>query len=391
MKKTADIVIIGGGVEGCSIAYHLARSGCTNVVLVEKNVLASGSTGKSCGIIRTHYSQETLMEMAHKSMRVFGHFEEEFDKESGFVTNGLVFLGTKEETPGLRDVTAMQKRLGIRADLVAPDDLPRFHPDITIDGIDLASYEPDAGFADPYGVTIGFASAASRLGVEINEGVEVTGIDIEGGRVRGAITTQGRVAAPIVVNAAGPWGHRVGAMAGVDLPLFPIRFQEAVMRPGKDYPLSMPTVFDQRTLCYYRPESGGFMIFGGGVIEMQLIQDPDNYSERPDNEWVENVASVLLGAMNDAQDTKFIRGWAGPITLTPDFNPIIGAVDEVDGFFVAGGFSGHGFKLSPMVGQCMAELILNGVATSVDIGPLRPSRHREGIYFQSKYPRSPLT
>jgi len=391
LRETADVVVIGGGVEGCSIAYNLGEKGCHNVVLIEKNALASGSTGKSCGIIRTHYSQEPLMKMAHESMSVFRHFDDEFEAKSGFVTNGLVFMGTAEESAGLREVTSMQQKLGIRAELIPPDSIPRFHPDITLEGIDMASYEPDAGFADPYGVTIGFALGAKRLGVEINEVVEATAIKVEKGRISAVETNKGRIDTRNVVNAAGPWGSRIGKMVGVDLPLFPIRFQEAVMRPAKDYPLSMPTVFDQRDICYYRPESGGFMIFGGDVIELQTIEDPDNYNEKPDAEWIENVAGTLVKAMEGAQDTRFVRGWAGPITVTPDFNPILGAIDEVEGFYVAAGFSGHGFKLSPMVGRCMAELIVDGKAGTLDITPMRPSRYAEGAYFQSKYSRSPLT
>ncbi len=391
MKQSADVVIIGGGVEGCSIAYNLAREGCVNVVLIEKKTLASGSTGKSCGIIRTHYSQEILMKMAFMSTSVFNRFNEEFEAESGFVTNGLVFLGTAEETSGLRDVTSMQQKMGIRAELVQPDSVPKFHPDLDVEGIDLASYEPDAGFADPYGVTIGFAGAARRNGVEINEGVEAIDIEVANGRIEAVVTNEGRIATRKVVNAAGPWGGRVGLMAGVELPLFPIRFQEAVMRPAGEYPLSMPTVFDQRTICYYRPESGGFMVFGGSMIEIQTIDDPDRYEEKPDVEWVENVADTLLGSMINAHDMRFIRGWAGPITVTPDFNPLLGEVDEVEGFYVAGGFSGHGFKLSPMVGKCMAELIIGGAATSIDITPMRPGRYKDGEYFQSKYVRAPLT
>jgi len=391
VKQSADVVIIGGGVEGCSIAYNLARDGCSNIVLLEKKTLASGSTGKSCGIIRTHYSQELLMAMAHKSMSVFRGFEDEFEAKSGFVTNGLVFLGTSEEVEGLRDVTVMQQKLGIRAELVHPDNLPKFHSGISLDGIELASYEPDAGFADPYGVTVGFAGGARRLGVEINEGVEATGIEVKNGRVEAVVTTKGRIATRTVVNAAGPWARRVGAMVGADLPLFVLRFQESVMRPAQGYPLSMPTVFDQRTICYYRPESGGFMIFGGAVIELQPIEDPDNYSEKADTEWVENVANVLLSGMNNSSDMKYVRGWAGPITVTPDFNPILGPLEQAEGFYIAAGFSGHGFKLSPMVGKCMAELIMNGAARSVDITPLRASRYKEGKYFQSKYARAPLT
>jgi glycine/D-amino acid oxidase-like deaminating enzyme len=180
-------------------------------------------------------------------------------------------------------------------------------------------------------------------------------------------------------------------MVGADLPLFVLRFQESVMRPAQGYPLSMPTVFDQRTICYYRPESGGFMIFGGAVIELQPIEDPDNYSEKADTEWVENVANVLLSGMNNSSDMKYVRGWAGPITVTPDFNPILGPLEQAEGFYIAAGFSGHGFKLSPMVGKCMAELIMNGAARSVDITPLRASRYKEGKYFQSKYARAPLT
>lgn len=391
MKRAADIVIIGGGVEGCSIACSLAQSGCSDIVLLEKKTLASGSTGKSCGVIRTHYSQETLMEMANKSIPTFRRFEEEFEAESGFVTNGLLFLGTKEETPGLREVTAMQQRLGIRAELVSPEKVVEFHPRLTVDEVDLASFEPDAGFADPYGVTIGFAKGARAAGVEIHEGVEAVGVEVRNGRIEGVLTNAGTVATRTVVNAAGPWAKRVGEMAGVDLPLFVMRLQELVMKPAKPYSFSMPTVFDQRSICYYRPESGGFLIFGGAVIELQMIDDPDVYREKADPEWVEHVARILLDTNTEAPEMKFVRGWAGPITVTPDFNPILGAIEEVEGFYVANGFSGHGFKLSPMVGRCMAELILDGKAASVDITPLRPSRYREGSYFQSKYARSPLT
>jgi sarcosine oxidase subunit beta len=133
------------------------------------------------------------------------------------------------------------------------------------------------------------------------------------------------------------------------------------------------------------------MVFGGSMIELQTIENPDTYEEKPDAEWVENVAHTLLGSMTNAAETKFVRGWAGPITVTPDFNPLLGKIDEIEGFYVAGGFSGHGFKLSPMVGKCMSELILNGSATSVDISPLRPGRYQDDEYFQSKYSRSPLT
>jgi sarcosine oxidase subunit beta len=391
MREIADIVVIGGGVQGCSIAYNLAREGCANVVLLEKNTLASGSTGKSCGVIRTHYSQEVLMRMTQKSMKVFGNFKEEFNQDPGFVVNGLVFLGTKDETPGLREVTAMQQRLGIRAELISPNSVPKYHPDMLVDGVDLASYEPDAGFADAYSVTMGYAAGAKRLGVEINEGVEATNIEVNAGRIEAVVTSNGRIATHTVVNAAGPWGRRVGAMVGLDLPLYVIRLQEAIMQPAKEYPLSMPTVFDQRTICYHRPETGGHLIFGGGVIEIQVVEDPDHYREKADPEWVESVADTLLKTMKESQRMKFVRGWGGPITVTPDFNPILGAIDKVDGFFVANGFSGHGFKLSPMVGKCMAEVILQGKSTSVEIASLRPSRYEQGDYFQSRYVRCPLT
>lgn len=389
MRTTADVVVIGGGIEGTSIAYHLTKLGVKNLVLLEKKQLASGSTGKSCGIVRTHYSHDVLIRLAQKGTEEFEQMEDEIGGHPGFVRNGFVFMATAEDEAATSEITGMQKRAGVDVERLTPQAFEELLPDVLDDGCTLATYERRGGFADPYGVTTAYAAAARSSGAEVCEGVEVTGIDVSGGRVARVLTTGGAIETRTVVNAAGPWGANVGRMAGVDLPLIPVRNQEIALSPHLPYPTTKPTVFDMNTTVYLRPESGGIVIVGA-ASGADYCDDPDNYNEKADAPVIEDTSERVCRLLRDGEQARLVRGWSGVITVTPDFNPILGRISGVDGFIVAVGFSGHGFKIAPAVGQCIAELIADGESSTVDISPLVFDRFETGNPLLSKYVRMPI-
>ncbi len=389
MRTTADVVVIGGGIEGTSIAYHLTELGVKNLVLLEKKQLAAGSTGKSCGIIRTHYSHDVLIRLAQWSTEEFERMADEIGGHPEFIQNGFVFLATARERAAASAITQMQKEAGVEVERLSSAALVGLLPDVVTETCALATYERRGGFADPHGVTTAYASAARSKGAEIREGVEATGIEVKGGKVARVMTTAGAIHTRMVVNAAGPWAGKVGRMAGVDLPVTPVRNQEVALTPHHPYPTTKPTVFDMNTTIYLRPESGGLVIVGA-ASGADVCDNPDDYNEKADEPVIEDTSERVARLLSGGEQARLVRGWAGVITITPDFNPILGGVPGLDGFVTACGFSGHGFKIAPAVGRCIAELIVDGKARSVDISPLALQRFETGEYLLSKYPHFPI-
>lgn len=389
MIEHADVVIIGGGVNGASIAYHLAKRQCGTVMLLEKSGLADGSSGKSGGIIRQHYSNPVTIRMAIESRRFFERFDAEVDGCAEFVQNGFLLLVAEKEAEALQTNVALQRELGLDVELVAPNQIEAFLPGISSDGVALAAYEPSAGYADPYGVVTAFAKRAKQLGVTIHIGRRVTGIDVHEGAVRGVETDLGTIRTPVVVNAAGPWGQQIARMVGIELPLTVKRLQELVVKPRIAYTRGNPTVVDLCHLIYFRPEPGGLVLAGGGITDDTGPVDPDHY-KGADFETLADVSERLTRRMPALSDAELMRGWAGVITVTPDFHPILGEAPEVRGFIHAMSCSGHGFKLAPIVGQLIAELIVEGHTTTLDITPLRPDRFQQGRPLRSRYHDFPI-
>jgi sarcosine oxidase subunit beta len=232
LKSSAEVIVIGGGVIGTSTAYHLAKLGCRDVVILEKDQLASGSTGLSVGGIRQQFSIEANIRISQESIKVFERFEEEFGTEIDFRQYGYLFLTTEpQDWAEFQDNVALQKSLGVPVQLLSPEEIAEIAPYLYLEDVIGGTFCPADGYADPHSVDMGFAKMARRLGVEIYEGTEVTGIQVEGGKVRGVTTTQGQVSAPVVVNTAGPWAAQVGRMAGVELPVQPYRRQVLVTEP----------------------------------------------------------------------------------------------------------------------------------------------------------------
>ena len=380
--RSADLVVVGGGVMGTSILYNLAAKGVTNTVLLEQSTLASGSTSRSQAILRTHYSNEVTTRMAMESLKQFRDFEEITGTPSGYVNTGYFIAVTESEREALRQNVEMQQAAGVDTTILGPEDVPRISPLLAAEEGEVFAYEPESGYADPYSVTNGFAGRARELGATVQTDARVTGIDIEGGRVSAVRAGEERIETNTAVVAAGPWSRKLLAGIGVDVPLSMVRHQVVmVRRPDSigQHPILGDVVNDMSP----RPDVGNITMVGVG--EEEHDGSPEDFDQGVDMAKVEQTMVRLAKRIPGMEDGLFRGGWSGLFTVTPDWHPVLDAVEGIDGLYCAVGFSGHGFKLSPMVGQLMAELIVDGRASTIDISMLNLGRFATGELLESRY------
>ncbi len=367
-KGTAEVAIIGGGIMGASTAYHLARRGCTDVVILEKDLLAQASTGLSAGGIRQQFSHPANIRLSQEAVRVFERFEEIFGVDVEFHQVGYLFLAQSDDVwQEFLDNVRVQRRYNVPVEVLSPDEIKARWPYLYVDDLRGGTFCPEDGYADPYMAAMGFANAARRLGVRIEEQTEVTGIRIEGGRVRGVETTRGPISAPVVVNVAGPWGGVVARMAGFDLPVKPYRRQVFVTKPLESIPKPVPMILDIEPAFYFRGEGPGIL------MGMSDPDEPSSFNTNWDYAFLEKVIDQAVHRAPILEDAEINRGWGGLYAITPDDNPIIGSLPGAEGFFCAIGFSGHGFQQAPTVGRILGELILDG-ETDFDLSPFAHDR-----------------
>ena len=372
LPQKTDVVIIGGGIIGTSIAYYLCKKGVNDVLLLERSLLGSGATGKCVGGIRTQFSTKINIEFSRLSRKVFDRFEAEFVVDPEFHPIGYLFLAVRDgQWEILRGNARLMTSMGLEVALLEPLEIQSRWPQLRVDDLVGGSYSEKDGFAGPYEVLRGFGSKARQLGALIREGIEVTDIQINKGRVHAVKTSTGeRVISPIVVNAAGPHAARVAAMAGLDLPVRPLRRQLFFTDPFIDTPPPLPMVIDLEYGWYVRREGQGFLLAGP--------QDPESsFNQEVDFEGQEWTAQRSLHRVPILERSKIAGGWAGLYEISPDHHAIIGSFPELTGFICANGFSGHGFQHSPATGILVAELIVEGEAKTLDVHPLRPQRFRE--------------
>ena len=381
MKQTAEVIIIGGGVMGCSILYNLAQRGMTDSLLLERDVLGSGSTGRSQAICRMHYSNPVTATMAWESLKVYQNFDQIVGGSSGLVKTGYLVIVEPVDRPGMERNVAMLQELGINTMLVTPAEARDLAPMVRVDDDEPLAWEPESGYADPYLVTTSYASRAREMGAEIVLRDPAIDIEVSGGRVKAVVTAQGRCEAPAVVVASGPWSRQVMAKVGIDLPLSTVRHQVATLTRPVDQIPDHPTVGDIAQSFSFRPDGSSMTFVGFGEDEVV----GEDYNEGVDMPAVAETLEKLARRMPAMSDAYFRGGWSGLFTVTPDWHPLLDRVPGIDGLYCAVGFSGHGFKMSPMIGVTMAELITQGSATSVDIRPLRFSRFAEGDLMSSSY------
>ncbi|MFN8496567.1 MAG: FAD-binding oxidoreductase [Anaerolineae bacterium] len=373
--ETADVVIVGGGVIGASVAWRLAQLGCTDVVLLERDVsLSAGSTGRSVGGIRHGFSSAVNVALSLASSAHFRRFTDDTGEPAHFVWNGYLFLlDDEDDLRVFEGEVAMQQSLGVQGvRLVSPDDIKALVPQINVDGLTGGTICASDGVGDPYSICQGYAAAARRAGVRVRTGVAVTGICVEGGRVAVVDTSEGPIACRWVVNCAGPWAAQIGEMAGVDLPIVPLKRQVYITDRFDGLAPDVPMTVDFGPSFYFRREGAG-IVFG-----MTDKTQPPGFDLTLDPAWLSVTIEQALRRVPVLAEARVMRGWAGLYDTTPDGNPILGAVPDVAGFLVAAGFSGHGFMHSPATGQIIAEMIV-GREPFIDVSELGIGRFSAAV------------
>ncbi|HZN51126.1 MAG TPA: FAD-binding oxidoreductase [Methylomirabilota bacterium] len=367
--KTASVVVIGGGVVGCSIAYNLARRGQRDVVVVERETVGSGTTSKAAGGIRVQFPTETEIRFSLEAIRVFERFEEEFGVDPGYKRIGYLFLvSDQKQLEGFQKRIALQHRLGCDVRVIAPDDARKLVPALRVDDLIAAVWGPGDGLAGPAEVTAGFARRARELGVKIVEGIRVESIERAGARVKGVTTSAGAIASPLVINAAGPSAARVARLAGAEIPVQPRRRHIFFTEPFPAIPGPVPLTTDVTSGFYFRKEMEQVLLSPGDVEDIG-----EDFDVPMDWGKVEDAVQKAIQRVPILGDARIAGGWAGLRPLTPDDHAIIGWTPGVEGFFVAVGFGGHGFQHSPATGRYVAEWLLDG-KPSLDLSLFDPGR-----------------
>lgn len=386
MVQTCDILIVGGGVMGTSIAHSLAQRRVGRVVLLEKSFLGAGSSGKSGAIIRQHYSNRLTVAMARHSLRVFERFPDLVGGPPVFTHTGMVMVVNERDRLGLQANLAMQQESGVQVRLVSGPELLEIDRNARLDDDELAAFEAEAGYVEAVQVVASFADAAHRLGADIREGVEVHALNVEGGRISGAETNEGPYECRTAVLATNAWAARLVQPLKIDLPVQACRTQVALWRCPPDFGRRGPVYGDFVHGLYFKPTHGE-MLHAGSLAgeEVRDPVDPDDYNGAADGTWLPQVRQ-RLSRRYPAMHRSFGRGgYAALYGITPDWHPILDRLPGIEGAYCAVGFSGHGFKMSPIVGQLMAELILDGQAKSLDISPLRLTRFADNDPVRTPY------
>jgi sarcosine oxidase subunit beta len=385
VAQTCDVLIVGGGVIGTSVAYALARRRAGRVVLLEKSFLGAGSSGKSGAIVRQHYSNALTVSMAQKSLRFFEHFGDIVGGPRVFTHTGMVIVINQRDRPGLEANIALQRKLGVDVRLVSAKELADLDSRVRLADNELAAFESEAGYVEAVQVVASFADAARREGADVFEGVEVKQLLVENGKITGAETSAGRYLCRTVVLATGPWAARLAAGVGLNLPVQPSRTQVALYRQPTELGRG-PVYGDFVHGIYFKPTHGD-IVHAGSLAgeEIRHPVDPDYYDEAANGAWLPDIRR-RLGLRYPALQRSYGRGgYAALYGITPDWHPILDRLPGIGGAYCAVGFSGHGFKLSPVVGQLMAELVIDGRASTLDLAPLRLARFAENDPVKTPY------
>jgi sarcosine oxidase subunit beta len=382
MNQTYDAIVIGAGVMGASIAFHLAERGLRTAIL-ERKVTASGATGHSSGLVRMHYDLAAESELTYKSYKqYFSNWKERVGGECGFQQTGFLQIAKREHEDKLRGNVANQQKIGINTSVITADDVKKLFVDLVTEHFDYAAYEPDSGYADATLTTNSFLETAKCNGATLIQNCEVTAIHTAVGKVTGVSTNKDDFDAPIVINAAGAWAKHVASLAGIKVPLETWTHDVAFLyRPpslGR-----IPACIDDVINCYYRPE-GSALILAAGEDESLRGEPPDAEDQTPTPTFLEKLIDQMVRRIPKIEESGLQSIHVGRDGITPDQRAIYSAT-ALDGFYLACGLSGTGFKTSPAAGASLVELILDGKPSTVDITPFRFERFAEGTLLEGEH------
>jgi len=383
MTQTADVVVVGGGVNGTSITYALAARG-VKVVLVEKGALASGASGRSSALVRMHYTNEWDSRLAWASFPVFKHWTELMGGPTVFTHTGFVNVVAPQYADNLRRNVEMLKGLGVNTTAITGAELKELQPFANVDDIGAAAYEPDSGYANPAETVEGFRRRATELGARVLQWTAVTRVIREESRVIGVETSAGRIDAGSVIVAAGAWSRRLCTEFGLDLPARPKAIDTVAVTRPPELDKGHMVFIDNVQGNYFRPEGGGLTLVGVPCQEWDI--DPDALGTGLSPQAADMGAQLLMHRIPVMERATLARGYRAFDGYSADRHAILGRVDGIDGLYLATAFSGSGFKISPAVGMCMAELVLEGRAKTVDIEPFSLRRFAEGRTVEGPYP-----
>jgi glycine/D-amino acid oxidase-like deaminating enzyme len=384
-QTTADAIVIGAGINGAATAFNLLKRGLRRVVLIDKLLLAAGGTGRSAAIIRQHYSNEELVQMVKRSTDLFHHFADEIGGNSGFVCTGWAFLVPAQMSEGLDRNMALGRSAGVDVREIDSQQLQDFEPRVSVNDVARIAYEPRSGYADPIKTTHAYVSRFIQLGGDFRPLTHVTGLLHTNSRVCGVRTSGGDISACVVINAAGPWASRVASYAGIDLPINVTREEEIILETESMGGPPALCFSDMALAIYYRPHGHTQMLVGRGYPKEYESVDPDSFREQVDAKFVEEVTDRLRRRWQTIGSALPVNSYTGLYDVTPDWHPVLGKVDGVDGFYICAGFSGHGFKIGPAVGELMAEEIVDGKAHTVPLDRFNLRRFANGNLFTAAY------
>jgi sarcosine oxidase subunit beta len=368
MKTSAAVVIIGAGVIGCSSAYHLAKNGISDVIVVEMEQVGAGTSSKSASMLSLQFGRDPLLaRMAQYSYERYMHFEEELGAHIDFHKTGWMSVASGAAAADLCEHAAGLQALGIATELLSPAEIKYRYPELNTDDLEVGTFGPDDGPFDPHMIMWGFIKQATARGVSLQQGIKALGLRIEHGRVTGVETTDGLITTPLVVNAAGPWAKQVGAWANIEIPLANKTRTIVVTGAVPEIPLERPFLEDETVEWYFRPETGGVLMGMGNTP----AKSPDAVL---DTVMVNNIVDYAVHRVPVLEKAALKTSWSGVRPLTVDGRPILGSVPGLDGFLLNCGWGGMGIIQAPVAGQLLAELVLDGHTSTFDTSGLRLER-----------------